>query len=453
MITFPCKCGQVFNLTEDMAGGLVQCRRCGLLADVPSLSDLPYLADDGTIKIGDAAPITDGIGLGDLQEAFSTKTVDSRGHEKDLRPGPEHFRAIGTTTTDEPPRVAPRYDPGTGELIRPMELVDEVPRPVLPVDATVDDVPFAKTVQTIPAIPATPAGPLRRPKSIGYAVGESRKQITPATLAIELLMPQNAIVLFFVFVFYVFSGAIGSFLAIGGLFFQVWLQVLNIPLWLILAHYGCVIEDTGPDSRDELPRPLRHFALGEDIIGPFFRVATAGVICFFPVFIASMPKVPLGNLRLPVMLLMELIGSFFLPAVLLTSVTGTTLLNLRPDRVLSVIRHCGPDYILSFGVFLLTLIPSTFYLVGPSLFFSNASNKVIQHMSREYVSLPLLALCVYLTHLFCWHLGLMYRAHHDEFPWLMQRHIRRNRATFEVLRAQAQNGQARNAPARTARRG
>jgi hypothetical protein len=135
------------------------------------------------------------------------------------------------------------------------------------------------------------------------------------------------------------------------------------------------------------------------------------------------------------MLFLELAGAFFLPAVLLTTVTGTTLLNLRPDRVLAVIRRCGGDYILSVGAFLLMLVPSTFYLVAPRIFFANASSTIIKNMSREYVMLPLLAICVYLAHFFCWHLGLMYRAHHDEFPWLLQRHIRRNKAALDMARA------------------
>ena len=58
-------------------------------------------------------------------------------------------------------------------------------------------------------------------------------------------------------------------------------------------------------------------------------------------------------------------------------------------------------------------------------------------LEEPYVQLPLLAVCVYLAHFFCWHLGLLYRAHHDDFPWLMQRHVKRNRATLQVAQAMA----------------
>ena len=40
------------------------------------------------------------------------------------------------------------------------------------------------------------------------------------------------------------------------------------------------------------------------------------------------------------------------------------------------------------------------------------------------VVLPALGAGVYLMHYFMWYLGLMYRSHHDQFPWVLQRHIR-----------------------------
>jgi hypothetical protein len=275
--------------------------------------------------------------------------------------------------------------------------------------------------------------PLAAPKSVGYAVGEARKQITPGTLAIELLMPANAVVLFFAFLFYIFTGFIGAFLAVGAIYLQVSLQVLNIPLWLILANYGCVIEDTGPDNRDELPRPLRHFSLGEDIFNPLFNVVLAALICYFPAFLASMPRWNLGSAQTPLVMLATLAGSFLLPAVLLTTVTGVSLLNLRPDRVVSVIRICGADYILSVGVYLLALLPSVFYLVSPKILPTNSTNPVITHLHEPYVTLPMMAIAVYLGHYFCWHLGLIYRAHHDEFPWLLQRHIKQRTSGFDIV--------------------
>ncbi len=53
MIKFPCKCGNVFNLTDDMAGGMLQCPRCGLLNDIPTLGELANLSEDGTVKLAE----------------------------------------------------------------------------------------------------------------------------------------------------------------------------------------------------------------------------------------------------------------------------------------------------------------------------------------------------------------------------------------------------------------
>jgi hypothetical protein len=40
--------------------------------------------------------------------------------------------------------------------------------------------------------------------------------------------------------------------------------------------------------------------------------------------------------------------------------------------------------------------------------------------------LPIMMATVYFAHFFAWHLGLMYRQNHEQFPWLAQRHIRKN---------------------------
>ena len=61
MIKFPCRCSHLFTLDDEMAGGMIQCPRCGLLNDVPSLNDLQNILPDGTIDI-ELAPIKDDSG-------------------------------------------------------------------------------------------------------------------------------------------------------------------------------------------------------------------------------------------------------------------------------------------------------------------------------------------------------------------------------------------------------
>jgi len=41
--------------------------------------------------------------------------------------------------------------------------------------------------------------------------------------------------------------------------------------------------------------------------------------------------------------------------------------------------------------------------------------------------LPIMMITVYFLHFFCWHLGLMYRQNHAQFPWLAQRHVKQTR--------------------------
>jgi hypothetical protein len=43
------------------------------------------------------------------------------------------------------------------------------------------------------------------------------------------------------------------------------------------------------------------------------------------------------------------------------------------------------------------------------------------------VVVPALILGIFLMHWFCWYLGLMYRAHQEQFPWVLQRHVRENK--------------------------
>jgi hypothetical protein len=123
-----------------------------------------------------------------------------------------------------------------------------------------------------------------------------------------------------------------------------------------------------------------------------------------------------------------IIGTILTPAVLLTTNTSGSTLNLRPDRVLKVIRICGAHYI---GVTLLWAVAWPIYAIGWVGFCFALLRAFIGVNSRSrgilvdwMVVLPALLVGIYLMHYFCWYLGLLYRAHHAEFPWVFQRHIR-----------------------------
>lgn len=443
MIQFPCKCGHPLKLPDDEAGGLTQCPRCGLLVDVPTVADLAHLSADGTIKLHDApaeSSVHSPQALAEMHVAFSPQTTDRRGIEKDLRPDEEFFRRVGDPAAPDdaaavyarPSRPAPRYDPVTGERIRPLELKDEAghpahaPQPVIPVVPLQDGAgEIPGELVAIPVRSVEPVHPVQPVKSISYATYVTRGRAGPGMLALELLMPANVVVMFFGLIGYIAAGLMTYALWVGSsLIGIVSLQVLNLPLWLVLAHYGCVIEDTGPEAKDELPRPLRNFSLGDDIINPAIWWAIALLLCYWPALLLAAPRVPLDPQLRPILVgALALGGSLFLPAVLLTTVAGSTLENLRPDRVLGVMYRCGPEYIISIGAFLLAAVSAAMFLILPLAMPGLLHNPVLARLRKPYLFMPLLTVSVYIGHYFAWHLGAMYREYHDNFPWVLQRHV------------------------------
>ncbi len=411
MITFPCKCGNLFEVPDDQSGGLVQCTRCGLLADVPNADDLPNLHEDGTFAFEETTPVDDGIRLADLHHAFTNRTTDDSGRVKDLRPTAEHFERIGVVNDDAPTRVTPRYDPVTGELIRPLALKDEPPMRVLPIAES----PGAAAKAPIPVV------------SLTYSTGDTTKPASLKTLAVDLLQPANTTVMAFIYLFYVAAYLAKIPLNTFVLYFNLPMLVAlvpNIPLWLIAAHYGCVIEDTGPDAIDELPRPMRFFEFVDDLLRPWFKVMLAVLICFLPAYATAAWLQGPAGLMVAMTIALLLGGAVAFPGVLLTSVAGTTVLNLSPDRLLGVMRICGIRYFAAVFTGILSLTLTALFLLGPASLPPLAWIPGVQNFDRLFLLLPGVAMTIYISHFFTWHLGLLYRQHHDQFPWLAQRHLR-----------------------------
>jgi hypothetical protein len=122
------------------------------------------------------------------------------------------------------------------------------------------------------------------------------------------------------------------------------------------------------------------------------------------------------------------IGTIIGPAVLLTTNTSGSSLNLRPDRVLAVMHICGRNYV---GLMLLWLFtwPIYFFLgwIGFLLIMRDTFSLSLTHSDIPggwFLTLPALVVGVFLMHWFSWYLGLIYKAHHAEFPWVLQRHVR-----------------------------
>jgi hypothetical protein len=195
---------------------------------------------------------------------------------------------------------------------------------------------------------------------------------------------------------------------------------------VILAHFGCVIDEIGTRDQDELPRPLRDVEWFQDVWDPFIGVCGAFMLSYLPLFFA------IGQLPIPYAVRAVLawvavaVGTFAFPAVLLTLRTSGTLVNLRPDRVWGVIRACGPKYAIAVAAYVAAAVVYGLGVAGSFLVILRwgLGMGIITHpLSRWYIAYPLLFAGIYLVHYLGWYLGLLYRAHHPQFPWLFQRHI------------------------------
>jgi hypothetical protein len=232
--------------------------------------------------------------------------------------------------------------------------------------------------------------------------------------------------------------------------------LLALPVWIFeliffFSHYANIVEDAGPGERDELPRPMRDASLYDDLWRPFINFTFSLMICFWPVLAAIVFRAPR-----PVVGGLALVGSFAFPAVLLTMTTSGTIVNLRPDRVLGVMRAIGPTYVMLFALMFAALLT---YAIGlwryqfdsETLFMWQSQVRAATALHpwwfKPWVAYPCVFVGIYLMHFFCWSLGAMYRLHHEQFPWVMQRHIR----TPDAVRMRRQGTKERNVNANSAK--
>ncbi len=125
-------------------------------------------------------------------------------------------------------------------------------------------------------------------------------------------------------------------------------------------------------------------------------------------------------------LLFLVAGTFFLPAVLLTTTTSGHIFNLRPDRLIGVIRASGRRYRLVFASFLVAIIFYAWTVFGSTWFPESThlgDRTLVRFLEGRLAFLPLLAMGVYAGHVACYELGLLYREHHERFDWILQRHV------------------------------
>jgi len=389
-----------------MAAGTIQCPHCGLLCDIPTLEDLHATAEDGTLLFRETPEPSRPQRVADLARSFSRRTdKDLRASHLDLTavgPGPLADDRAGATGPSVPtsPRSAPRYDPETGQLVRPIELAAD---PVEHFDQ--NDIPVAR-------------------RAIDYATGENARRISLPHVMLELLMPVNFVVMLFTFLFYfafmVLEGLVGGILVYAG----GHPKTTNLlAAFFLVAHYVNTVDDIGPNEQDELPRPLRGVGWGEDLWGSFVHFAIAFMICFGPALVVQSW---LGAERaLPLILFLMLLGLLLFPAALLIAITSGTLNNLRPDRIFQTARTMGRSYLTALLLWGIAFPLFAFSLLDLFLLpeFIRAQYPNVIYLNLPSVRLPAIGLSIYFMHLACWHLGLCYRRFHAHFPWVLQRHI------------------------------
>jgi hypothetical protein len=397
MIRFACQCKYEFEVPEEFGGRQLQCPQCKLLVDVPTQAELAQLTEEGIFRMEESGPAKDHFE--ELRRAYSKRKVDENGVEIDLRLTPEQLAAAGTNDEAlDPVGTAQKYDPETGELIRPLE------------------------VRHDPNEPAHPSQiPMAHP-TLNYATRDYNADVSIFAPLVELLMPINLVTMFFVLLVHLFMTAI---------VFSIYV-VIGITLIFgggLVAHYANVIEEIAIEQRNELPRFLRHFNLADDIWLPFCNILLAFIYCFLPAIFmhAFLSDSSLGPApKVLINLSMVMLGLIFFPAAVLTTTTSGSILNLRPDRVLGTIAQVGARY----AYFVIVLVAAVIaYYVGfvetllvPIRFIGGKT-------AQSWIEIPAVAytalvLGIYLMHYFAWILGLSYRLFHHQFPWVLQRHIR-----------------------------
>jgi hypothetical protein len=190
----------------------------------------------------------------------------------------------------------------------------------------------------------------------------------------------------------------------------------------IFSHLASVPREMGYNERDDLPRPLGDLDWLEDLFIPLGNLLIAMLICYWPgVFVEH------HRHQLPHPLLATFVvataGNFLFPAIFLTTTNSGSLLNLRPDRVLGVIRATGWFYFVLVAEWMLA--PALYSASFGALLIA-AFGTIYHHAPHWWlpVAITALAVAIYIMYLFLWQLGLAYRKWGDQFPWVFQQHMR-----------------------------
>ncbi len=473
-IGFSCRCGEQFEVPLEMAGTELQCPQCKRLVDVPSISDVNNIEDDGTLKLDGTEPQTEPGRFHELREAFRRERVDDFGREIDLRRdvtgrliGGGEEELIGLAG-DVPlaaiplPQAAlerPKYDPVTGELIEELGVGPAVETPKLGADdmplpsrgrqrfagaggaTLIQETTAARQIDAArAALPA--AAIVGKPATLHYAnkgtvsggglVPDAAPVTSLPQIAVALLAPHNVFVMVTVMLFSMFNVAV--FVPVmAGVIFAVAAPILVLAGQI--GHIGNVIEDTGPLEKEELPTLFRDFGFGADLWWPFIRVTGAFLLSFGPgAILSGMAWRVAGNAGLDAVLALGtlagvLFGFVVFPVVLLTLCTSGTQWDLMPWRLVGTARVLGSKYLVL--VVLVGLATVLYFAQMTSIFATIFTAFGMGMKSRLLMTTIFLSVVLmtfnYVCHLTAWYMGLLYRQNVEKFPWVFQEHERDRR--------------------------
>jgi hypothetical protein len=418
MIRIPCRaCGGIIEVPQELAGSEFQCPHCKLLSDIPTLSELKQISEDGTYVLNDSKPAEDPYRLAEMIHVWGKGNIDDEGEDIDMR-GPtaaeDQLYHVANEATVKPP---PRYDPGTGELVRPLDVKPDPKR--LPVDPA--SIPMAQP-------------------ALGYADQTTTPTIGTHSAFVGLGRPINIVVILVVFVLHVFIALV--LMGCSWLGYFIGIPFMFIFLMMLIAHWGNVVDDIGRQDRDEIPRPFRDLQWYEDLWQPFCAMALSLMICYGPELIL---RHFLHTPRMQLLLVpLWLAQSFFFPAIFLITTTSGTLENLRPDRIWGTVVNSGGAYAIAVALWTIAGTAYSACLVLMIALMEWAAKQFptlpapYVYIVRWEVLLPALMVTIYLMHFFCWHLGLIYREHHARFPWAFQYHKRKDESFASARRKSRQ---------------
>jgi hypothetical protein len=389
MIEFPCRCGRGFSVPDDQAGKSFQCPDCQRLVEVPLLSELQSIDADGSYKVEELEFKEDEERIRELRRIYLAGHSGRDTQQVDLRTTDEDLQKAGAVdprdAQDGLIPGAPIYDPVTGELIEPIDIKPEPKKPMaaVPVDANANTLNYAR-------------------KEIDV--------ITPlnfANVLLTLVRPGSLATLGVIIAIHVYELA-GFYIAAKGLLFVV---LLTFPPFLMLfSYFPKLVTEFGPDEADELPGIFHEAEFVSDIWTPFVHLIMALALSYFPMFLTDNHYLDIAFLGL---------GTFVFPAMLLTTCCSGIIADLRPDRLISVIRVCGVKYLISVLLWVATVWGYGYVMILNMGIFTPNLNVTPVMMMGPLLLLPGILIPI----LFSIHLASFYRTHYAEFPWVFQDQI------------------------------